>query len=64
MTDPVWIFTFGHGQDHFGKYVRISGDFATARARMFDRFDDRWSMQYDAEKGAEVIARWNLTELP
>lgn len=58
-----YIFTFGHGQEHFGRFVAIkalsSGD---ARAEMFRRFDEKWSMQYESREEAGV-ERWKLREI-
>lgn len=58
-----WYFTFGHGQEHFGGYVKINGTFADARMEMFARYKDKWSMQYDAVKGFEVVTRFSLVEV-
>jgi len=55
-----WYFTFGHGQEHFGKYIIIEGEFNEARDKMFSMFGPKWSMQYDEVKGKEVIERWDL----
>ncbi len=57
-----WIFTFGHGQQHFGTFVRIHGTFMSAREEMFRRFDSKWCMQYESEEKAGV-EKWNLREL-
>lgn len=56
MTGPEdpgeWIFTFGMGHVHptTGEslrncYVRISGDYETARAEMLARFGQAWCWQ-------------------
>lgn len=64
MTDDErdWIFTFGHGQANFGKFVRIHGTYDMARATMIRHFGRCWSMQYGSEKEAEV-SLWRYTEL-
>ncbi|MEU4640870.1 hypothetical protein [Micromonospora sp. NPDC023814] len=55
MTDMVtaptpesWIFTFGSGQKHDGKYVVIPGTYSEARAEMLRHFGNAWSFQYAA----------------
>lgn len=45
-----YIFTFGQGQEHAGKYVKIYGSYNDARDKMFDRYDDKWAFQYSAEE--------------
>lgn len=49
-----WYFTFGCGQEHGGKYVKIKGTFASARYRMVEKYEDKWSMQY-SEKEWEAM---------
>lgn len=49
-----WIFTFGHGHEHFGQFVRIRGTFTGARAVMFQFFGEKWCMQYESEEAAGV----------
>jgi hypothetical protein len=55
-----WYFTFGHGHEHFGKYIIIEGEFNEARKRMFSMFGSKWSMQYDEVKGKEIVEKWDL----
>ena len=45
-----WIFTFGYGQQHEGKYVRISGTYEEAREKMFKKYRPGWSFQYSEEE--------------
>jgi len=45
-----WYFTFGSGQAHNGCYIRLFGTQEEARKRMFDAFEDKWSMQYSEEQ--------------
>lgn len=45
-----WIFTFGCGQEHAGKYVRIYGTFFEARHKMFERYGDKWAFQYSEDE--------------
>ena len=48
--DETWIFTFGVGQQHEGKYVRIRGTYGEARQKMFDLFGDKWAFQYSEKE--------------
>ncbi len=57
-----YVFTFGHGQKHFGYYVVIRGTFTLARAEMFRHYGASWCMQYDSREAAQV-EKWHLTEL-
>lgn len=43
-----WIFTFGCGQEHAGYYVRIHGTYRGARAKMCEKYGDKWAFQYSA----------------
>jgi hypothetical protein len=45
-----WIFTFGCGQQHAGKCVRIKGTYGEARAKMFELFGAEWCFQYSAKE--------------
>jgi len=58
-----WYFSFGHGQNHANKYVKLHGTVAEVREEMFRRFRGEWSMQYSEDKALEVIERWGWTEL-
>lgn len=51
--EEVWYFTFGCGQEHAGHYVKIKGTFSEARAKMFDRFGDKWAFQYSEQEWNE-----------
>lgn len=44
-----WIFTFGCGHEHAGKYVKIHGTFSEARQKMFDKYGEDWAFQYSEE---------------
>ena len=41
-----YYFTFGVGQPHAGKFVKIRGTFEESRQKMFDKYGDRWAFQY------------------
>ena len=61
--EKEYIFTFGHGQLYFGRFVAIKAkDSNGARAEMVRRFGLKWSMQYDSRERAGV-ERWGLREL-
>ena len=67
MTDTIskdeYIFTFGSGHEHSGKFVSIvSRDYYEARAVMVRHFKDKWAFQYP-NRGLAGVDRFNLTEL-
>lgn len=49
-----WLFTFGYGQPHEGRFVRIVGTFRGAREEMVRRHGRRWSFQYPAAEEPEL----------
>lgn len=64
--DNKHIFTFGMGQVHEGCYHVIeASSIEQARAEMFRRFDDNWSMHYCPPNAAEKagVERFNLKEI-
>ena len=49
------IFTFGVGQRHEGKYIKIFGTSkGDCRKRMFEIFGQKWASQYNNERQAGV----------
>ena len=51
----TWFFTFGSA--HFpgdNYYTKIRGTFTEARAKMFEKFQDKWAFQYDFKQGIEM----------
>ena len=48
--DEWYIFTFGYGQQNEGKYVKIRGDYETARQKMVERYGLNWAFQYSEEQ--------------
>jgi hypothetical protein len=52
--EEYWIFTFGCGQEHAGRYVKIRGTFNQARQKMMDRYGEQWGFQYSEEKWEEM----------
>lgn len=65
MSNKVqkWYFTFGHGQEHFGKYVMFTGTFSEARDKMIRRFGRKWAMQYSEEEFEGQPEKWGYKEL-
>lgn len=45
-----WIFTFGCGQRHEGKYVKIYGTYSEARNKMFDKYGKEWGFQHSEKE--------------
>ena len=42
----IWVFTFGYGQQHEGKYVVVHGEFLEARKKMIEKYGKEWAFQY------------------
>lgn len=51
-----WIITFGDGQEHEGKCVKIKGSYGEARKKMVDKYGIRFAFQY---LEAEWEKKWN-----
>lgn len=51
--EQYWIFTFGAGQEHGGKYVRIKGTYGEAREKMCNKYGNKWAFQYPEEEWNE-----------
>lgn len=45
-----WYFSFGQGQTHNGRYVKLFGTQMETRKKMFDKFGQKWSMQYSEKQ--------------
>jgi len=56
-----WIFTFGFGQEHEGKCVKIKGTYGEARAKMVDKYGIRFAFQHPEE---EWEKDWNDPKRP
>ena len=52
-VDETWVFTFGCGQKHEGKYVRIKGTYEEAREKMVEKYGLAWAFQYSEEEWSE-----------
>ena len=50
MSEQWWYFTFGSGQKHAGKYVKIKGDYGTARQKMCEKYGIKWAFQYSEKE--------------
>lgn len=59
-----WLFTFGGGHRHDGRFVRITGTYDSARARMVEVFGPRWGAQYDWQGFDREGLAARLVELP
>ena len=57
-----WIFTFGCGQEHGGRFVKIYGSYSEARQKMFDRYGKKWAFQYSAKEWDKNVQRGVATE--
>ena len=57
MKEQKWVFTFGSGQEHAGKYVVFSGTFGEAREKMFKKFGSEWAFQYSEQEWQEWVER-------
>lgn len=62
MSENEWLFTFGYGQQHPNKFVRIKGSYGDARQEMFRRYGNKWSRQYHASDEDELNS-FGITEL-
>jgi hypothetical protein len=67
IADPEpeqeWLFTFGSGQQHDGRFVRITGTHDSARARMVEVFGTAWCDQYTWQSFDAAGLPSRLTEL-
>ena len=63
-VEQEWVFTFGSGQQHDGRFVRIFGSFEDARERMCMVFGTAWCDQYDWRRFDQLGLPARLTELP
>jgi len=63
-----FYFTFGFGQKHENCFIVIEArDREKAREIMFEKFENKWSMQYDEERwfrdGKSQQELYNLREI-
>ncbi|MFI2663686.1 hypothetical protein [Micromonospora carbonacea] len=63
-VEQEWLFTFGSGQKHDGRFVRITGTYESARARMLALFGRAWCDQYDWQRFDRLGLAAELVELP
>jgi len=58
-----YVFTFGFGQPHENCYHVIKANhWEEARMKMFERFGNKWSMQYESKEQAGVY-KFGLKEI-
>lgn len=66
MNSEKWyIFTFGVGQLHGGRYVKVKGTYDSAREKMIDKYGIEWAFQYSEEEWNDWLERkpkWVPTE--
>lgn len=53
--EKYWIFTFGCGQPHGGKYVKIRGTYSQARRKMFKKYGNKWCFQYSEKEWNDML---------
>jgi len=58
-----WYFTFGSAHAHPNGYIKLQGSFSEARAKMFELFDSKWSMQYNEKQFEGQAERYGLHEV-
>jgi hypothetical protein len=59
-----WFFSFGYGQAHPQKFIRIHGTYNHARGEMFRRHGAKWFFQYPGTPEQEQeLKRHFITEL-
>lgn len=66
MTENCWIFTFGCGQEHAGRYVKIYGTYGEARQKMVEKYGSKWAFQYSLQEWEQWAVKhpmWVETEL-
>ncbi|WP_162959136.1 hypothetical protein [Micromonospora tulbaghiae] len=63
-AEQEWLFTFGSGQVHDGRFVRITGTWASARSRMNLIFGHAWCDQYTWASFDAAGLPGRVTELP
>ena len=58
MDKQYWIYTFGAGQKHEGKCVRIyADDYGDARQKMVDKYGSEWAFQYTEKEWDDWLKR-------
>lgn len=62
--NEVWVFTFGFGQKHEGKYVKFSGDFSEARRKMVEKYGLEWAFQYSEKNWNSYVEKAKKEGLP
>ena len=55
-------FTFGD-DDRLDKYVKIEGDWGTARKRMILEYGRQWAFQYGEQEFKRIKKEYNMKEL-
>ena len=63
MSEKQEFHYFTFGDDRLYKYVKIEGDWDTARNRMVYEYGRQWGFQYNEEDFQRVKKEYNLKEL-
>ena len=63
MSEKQEFHYFTFGDDRLYKYVKIEGDWNTARSRMVLEYGRQWGFQYSEEDFQRVKKEYNLKEL-
>lgn len=58
-----WYFTFGASHEFPKCYTKFFGTKEGTRQKMFSYFGNKWCMQYEKEKGEELVKEYNMKEL-
>ena len=61
--EQYFYFTFGSAHAHPNGYIKLQGSFSEARAKMFELFDSKWSMQYNEKQFEGQAERYGLHEV-
>ena len=63
MSEKQEFHYFTFGDDRLDKYVKIEGNFFSARNKMFLEYGRQWSHQYGEEDFQRVKKEYNMKEL-
>ena len=62
-TEETWVFTFAWGSTKRKNYVRIPGDFDSARDKMMSVYGKKWAFQYTEKEFEHQVEAYALTEI-
>jgi hypothetical protein len=61
-SEETFYFTFGYGQEHPNKYVKLKGTLDSTRQVMHTMYGNRWSMQYSKAQWVNQCTGITLAE--